>query len=151
MNKPLIIGIGNEFRSDDSIGLVIAERLSSKKINADILLLSGEGTELMEKWKGYNTVIAADAVRSGSETGKIFRLNAGINKISSDFFNYSTHSFSLAEAVELSRNLGTLPENFIIFGIEGENFTMGGEISPEVKNSSEKVIEMIEEEVKNHA
>jgi hydrogenase maturation protease len=151
MKRVLIIGIGNEFRCDDSVGLKIADKLIENSVNAEIFKLSGEGTELMEKWKGYSAVIIIDAVRSGSEPGKIFRLDAGKNKINSDFFNYSTHSFSLAEAVELSRNLDTLPDSLVIYGIEGDNFQHGVQLSKEVSEASAEVIKMINEELLSYA
>jgi hydrogenase maturation protease len=45
-------------------------------------------------------------------------------------FRGSTHAFGLNEAVELSRALKQLPSNFIIYGIEGQNFDTGSSDSP---------------------
>ena len=51
--------------------------------------------------------------------------DAGNSPIPSDFFNYSTHAFSVAEAVELARALNKLPTRLLIYGIEGVDFSAG--------------------------
>lgn len=150
MNKKiLIIGIGSDFRCDDRIGLYICDLIMDaisgnpmvKKI--DVMKMSGEGTELMDKWQGYETVIIADASQYKGSPGRIARLDVTQTGLTSDFFHYSTHSFSLAEAVELSRNLGRLPQNLIVYAIEGVNFQTGREITLEVEISGVKTARSI--------
>jgi hydrogenase maturation protease len=55
----------------------------------------------------------------------------------------SSHSFDLAEAIELARTLGSLPEYTVIYGIEGQRFGSGEELSPEVVRAAEAVIQII--------
>ncbi len=114
--KILIIGIGNEFRNDDGIGLYIVRRLRKLNFqNVTILEKSGEGTELMEAWQNNSRVFLFDAVRSGAKPGTIFRLTAHEEKIPQKFFNYSTHDFSLAEAVELAGLAVGAVAPFVVF------------------------------------
>ncbi len=145
-NRTRLIGVGNKFRSDDSVGLVIANRLAQKNIPAlDIIEYGGDGATLMELWSGYEKLIIVDAVRSGSKPGKIWRLDAAQQKIPSEFFNYSTHAFSVAEAVELGRTLDLLPPQLIIYGIEGADFSFGTDLTEPVLKASEELIhELIE-------
>jgi hydrogenase maturation protease len=137
--KILIIGIGNDFRCDDRIGLyvcdLIRDAISGNPMvkNVDIAKLSGEGTELMDKWNGYDSVIIADASQHKGNPGKITRLDVSSTGLTPDYFHYSTHSFSLAEAVELSRNLARLPRNLVIYAIEGMNFSTGRDLTMEVE------------------
>src|ERR1043166_9195305 len=115
----LVIGIGNAYRNDDGVGLVVARELRSRlKDTARVIEESGEGASLMEVWRGADNVILADAVSSGASPGTIHRLDAGRERIPTSFFHYSTHAFSIAEAVELARALGRLPARTIIYGIE---------------------------------
>ncbi|NIW80515.1 MAG: hydrogenase maturation protease [Calditrichae bacterium] len=121
--KTIFIGIGNEFRNDDGVGIYIVRRLAKRNFpKVNILELSGEGSELLEAWKEAEQVYIFDAVSSGAEPGTIFELNVHEEEIPSKFFSYSTHNFSLAEAVELSRVLNRLPATLRIFGIEGKDF-----------------------------
>jgi hydrogenase maturation protease len=140
----LIIGIGNEYRSDDAVGLLVARRLK-KLVSDDVTVIeqSGEGAALMEAWKEADAVILIDAVQSGAEAGTIHRLDAQAQQIPQRFFRYSTHAFSVAEAIELARALNQLPPRLLLYGIEGENFAAGTELSTEIMNAAEEVARRI--------
>jgi hydrogenase maturation protease len=144
----VIIGIGNYYRGDDAVGILISRSLKEKAPGSFLIIEeSGEGAALMESWKGFAKVILIDAVSSGSSPGTIHRLDAGQEKIPSDFFHYSTHAFSVAEAVEMARALGELPPRVIIYGIEGKSYQAGIGLSSEVSEAISKVAEMILEDV----
>jgi hypothetical protein len=53
----------------------------------------------------------------------------------------------LAEAVELSRNLGRMPPELIVYGIEGESFDIGQAVSTAVTASIQTVFEIVTAEV----
>lgn len=136
----LIIGIGNLYRCDDAVGILIARKL--KDIESDrikVLEQSGEGTSLMEAWKGYDHVWIIDAVSSGTLLGSIHRLDASKESIPSKYFSCSSHNFGVAEAIELARTLDQLPEHLQLYGVEGKNFQPGEILSPEVEQAMELV------------
>lgn len=143
----LVIGLGNDYRRDDAAGLVVARKLRSAGINARIIEESGEGAGLIEAWKGTELVILIDAVHSDSAAGTIHRLDPGLQSIPSRFFHYSTHAFSVAEAVELARALGELPPKLVLYGIEGKNFDSGVGLSSEVEKATEETVRRIEDEL----
>ena len=64
------------------------------------------------------------------------------------FFHYSTHAFSVAEAVELARSLDQLPPRLIVYGIEGENFAAGMGLTSSVEQAVEAVTEQVAAEVR---
>jgi hydrogenase maturation protease len=147
-SKILIIGVGNLYRRDDGVGLQIAAQLQATSANhLSVMESSGEGASLMEGWKAAESVIVIDAVRSGAKAGTIHRLDAQKEKMPAAFFNYSTHAFSLAEAVELARTLRRLPRRLVVYGIEGENFQAGIGLSAAVENAARKVQAMILNEI----
>lgn len=122
----LVIGIGNEFRSDDAIGILLSRRLKEKLPSSFKVSESQAGVvELLEIWNGYDSVYIIDAASSGSEPGTIFRFDANKEILPNNTFNYSSHSFSLAETIELARKLNRLPRRLIIYGVEGKNFEHG--------------------------
>ena len=147
MNAPekniLIIGVGNLYRCDDAIGILIARNLEGRKSERmSVKEQSGEGTSLMEAWDDYNRVLIVDAVSSGSPPGSIHRLDAS-KTIPSKFFSCSTHNFGVAEAIELARTLNQLPEDLRLYGIEGKNFEPGETLSPELESVVEEVADEI--------
>jgi hydrogenase maturation protease len=142
--KVLLIGIGNEYRSDDGIGLVIARKIRERvHLSVSVKEESGEGAALMEAWQGCENVIIVDVVSSGAMPGTIFTIDANKEKVPIKFFHYSTHAFSVAEAIELARAMKTLPLKLLIYGIEGVDFSAGVNISHVVQESAKQVVEQI--------
>ncbi len=149
MKDCLLIGVGAQYRSDDTLGLLVARRLENLRHPGwDIVEHHGEGAGLMELWEGYRRVIAVDAAQSGtSPSGTLHEFDAVAAPLPSDFLHYSSHLFGLAEAVELARTLSDLPERFQVFAIEGENFSHGEEMTPAVVEAMERLLKKLEKEV----
>lgn len=131
--KVICIGVGNPFRGDDGVGRVVVERLRGE-IPRWVTLLeeTGDGAELLDVWNDADCVILVDAVQSGAPPGTIHRLDARTEKLPGWFSHSSTHTFGVAEAIELARTMGELPAELIVYGIEGLDFSAGTELSPEV-------------------
>jgi len=146
----VIIGVGNEYRRDDGVGAVIARRLRAQ-LPGEIKVLeaSGEGASLLEAWQGATSVVLLDAAKSGAPPGTIHRFDASTEPIPSAFLNYSTHAFSVAEAVELSRVLHELPPHLIVYGIEGSNFEAGVGLSPAVEDAATLVVARVVSELRH--
>jgi len=141
--RRLVIGVGNGYRRDDGVGVKAARRLRESRADLTVVEASGEGGALLSLWRPVDQVVLIDAVRAGSQPGKVHRFDAHRQSIPSDFFSYSTHQFSVAEAVEMARALGTLPRRLIVYGIEGKCFAGGTGLSPEVDASVQNVLERI--------
>ncbi|HEY4930034.1 MAG TPA: hydrogenase maturation protease [Terriglobales bacterium] len=140
----VVIGVGNDYRSDDGVGIVIARRLRAQlPAEINIIEASGEGVSLLDAWQGATSVILLDAACFGRRAGTVYRFDASTEPIPSAFLNYSTHGFSLAEAVELSRVLHELPPHLIVYGIEGGTFEAGVELSPAVEGAVASVIAQV--------
>lgn len=144
----LVIGVGNEFRSDDAVGIVAARQLVARSIpHCEIIESSGEGASLIHAFEDRNHVIIIDAVKSGQPAGTIHCLDASGKKIPSELLHFSSHSFGVAEAIELARALGQLPERLIVFGVEARTIAVGSGLSDEVTNAVDELIIRITEEI----
>ncbi|MBS1494309.1 MAG: hydrogenase maturation protease [Bacteroidetes bacterium] len=145
-NKFLILGIGNRFRSDDGAGVAVAEKIKKFEIDKfDVKIIDGEGTDIMESWKGYDNVIIIDAVQKNGSFGKIYEINACEEELQSDFFNYSSHAFGLAEAINVSRVINKLPKLLIVYGIEGQHFNFDTKLSAKIEKAVNKTAALIKE------
>jgi hydrogenase maturation protease len=126
-----VIGIGNEWRSDDGAGLEVARRLGG-------LTLPGEPIGLVEALDGSDEVTVVDAVFSGAAPGTVHEFEAGAEPLPVALFgSSSTHALGLAEAIEIARSLGRLPTRVRVLGIEGIRFEYGRGLSPEVEKAVE--------------
>mgnify|MGYP002640210756 CR=1 FL=1 len=140
----LLIGVGNTFRSDDGVGRVLAHQIAEMDLpGVDVVEATGEGAALMDAWQGYARVYILDAVSSGAIPGTIYRIEAHREPVPTGFFHYSTHAFSVAEAIELARSLDLLPERLILYGIEGTCFDHGVTLTPSVEEAGRTVVKQV--------
>lgn len=138
----LVIGIGNEMRGDDAAGLLVARRLKSLNLpGVRVLESTGDGAELMDQWAGCGSVFIFDATSPAAQAGTVHRFEAHIQPLPAQWLAMSTHSFGLAEAIELGRQLGRMPCELIVYGIEGGVFDVGQAVSPAVTASIHAVSE----------
>ena len=140
----LIIGIGNESRGDDALGLHVARTLAGMDISGiEVVERDGEGTSLIETWRGHDCVLLIDAFSSGSAPGMVHSVDATITQIHSEQFRSSSHTFGVAQAIELSRRLNLLPSRLFIYGVEGKSFKIGADISRPVRDRIPGLVETI--------
>lgn len=143
-SPPLVIGIGNEYRGDDGVGLAAVRALQAIKLmNVRLMESDGNCTTLLESWKNTSKVILIDAVFSGARTGTIFRFDTRAQSIPATYTFSSTHAFGIVETLALARTLNQLPPTMIVYGIEGENFATGDDLSPAVRKAVQKVVAQV--------
>jgi hydrogenase maturation protease len=148
----VMIGVGNSWRGDDAVGLLIARELRRRvRTGFTVLEHEGDGAALMDLWGGTEAVILADAAASDGRPGTIHRREASGDNVAYLALDRSTHLFGLGEAIELARTLGRLPRQVVIYAVEARNFDTGGAVSVEVKRAIPAVVEMIEAELERMA
>lgn len=149
MDDVLVIGVGNVFRRDDGVGPAVAQRLRKMALpGVRVLERSGEGTSLMTAWEGAADVFLVDAAWSAASPGTIHRLNPVEEPIPAQFFNsFSSHAFGVAEAIEMARLMEQMPPRMVVFGIEGRSFENGLDLSPEVEQAADEVVDSILKEI----
>jgi hydrogenase maturation protease len=147
LSPPLVIGIGNVLRGDDAAGPMVAALLN-RRLGEEIAVASGgDVAELTVLWEGREAVVVVDAMASGRPPGAVARYDAVAGALPVQAFGRSTHAFGLAEAIELSRALGTLPARLVIYGIELGLTAIGGAPSPAVVAAVQVVVEAIAAEI----
>jgi len=97
----------------------------------------------MELWRHADDVVLIDAVFSGAAPGTIHTFHPSTQPLATGLFLCSSHAFGLAQAIEVSRVLNELPRQMILYGIEGENFELGTELSPAVQASVDDVVSKV--------
>jgi hydrogenase maturation protease len=127
----LVAGIGHPDRGDDAAGLLAARQLEGRlPPGVELRLCAGDLLGLAQDWAGAELAVCIDALAPLGQPGRVHVLD-GQTEFATGH-PASSHGFGLAEAVALSRALGTLPEKLLIYGIEGADFTPGAAMSPEV-------------------
>jgi hydrogenase maturation protease len=145
----LVIGIGNPDRGDDAAGLAVVRRIRelTKPGEVTVRELVGDQLDLMDAWNGAIEVYVVDAVCSGGTPGTVYQFGAA-DALTGQFAHRGTHTFSLADVVELARALGRLPRRLAGFGIEGASFAFGAPMSQPVRAAVDTVTSMLLAELK---
>jgi len=136
----LVIGIGNPDRGDDAAGLAVARKIRDAMKPGEVTVreLVGDQLALLDEWTGAAEVYVVDAVCSGGKPGTVYKFDAA-DQLTERFRHRGTHTFSLADVIELARALGRLPRHLAGFGIEGASFKIGDGMSPQAQAAVDEV------------
>ena len=144
----MVIGIGNEYRHDDGVGIAVARAVRSHVPDGvTVYERGGEGTDLIATWSGADLAIVIDAVSSGEPAGTIHRYL--VDAASADslptahVFRGTSHQIGLGEGIALGKLLGMLPTRMIVYGVEGETYGDGVALSPAVQGAVGDVVSRI--------
>ncbi|XVQ81904.1 hydrogenase maturation protease [Microbispora siamensis] len=131
MGESVVIGLGSDLRGDDAAGLEVARLLrGTLPPSVAVVESSGDPAALVEAWSGAALAIVVDAVSSGAPPGTVHRPVRSV--LPAGWRCAGSHSLGLADAVELGRALGRLPDELVVTGIEGGDFTPGAPMTPPV-------------------
>ena len=149
-HRGLVIGIGNRFRRDDSVGLLALDAVRPRLPSCvEVVESNGDAVALVSTWEDADLVVLIDAVVSGGKPGTIYRFD-GAHRLPARFFRAaSSHVLGLAEALELARALDRLPPRVMVVGIEAGDVSIGEGLSEEaaaaMPHAADVVIDMLEE------
>jgi hydrogenase maturation protease len=145
----VVVGVGNPDRGDDAVGPEVLARLTGRvPVGARLVRLAGaDPAAIMEAWSGCERVVLVDAMVSGVAPGTITRFDAAAGPLPVGVRLASTHVFGAETAVEIARALEKLPGRLVVYGVEGERFTVGSGLSPAVAAALPVAAEKILEEV----
>lgn len=149
LNRTCVIGVGRRERGDDGVGAEVV-RLVKQRAGDRVRCLehTGDGMDLPSLWSGTDLAIVVDAVVSGRPVGTLHRLDVSQKPLAAEFARgTSSHALGVAEAVELSRAMGSLPQRLLIFGVEGAHFEPGKPLDPRIKAAVPRIVDAIFEEI----
>ena len=149
---PLILGLGNTIRSDDGIGIMVAQELrkADPPLAAEIKEASVAGLSILDEIDGYDRVILIDSIKTGKDKpGSVYKLKPEDFNTTTQLSN--SHGIDFFTAIELGKNFGyNIPKRIDIYAIEIEdNATFNDKCNPKVKLSIPKIVKLITEEVQN--
>jgi hydrogenase maturation protease len=131
-----VIGIGNEDRGDDGLGLLVVRALRQRSWpHIQVLESSGEATALLAAWEEASSVIMVDAVVTSAPPGTLYCWNLRAHSLPHNYAPSSSHAFGLPQALELAQALQYLPEKLLLYAIEGACFEPGSPLTPAVEGA----------------
>lgn len=146
-DEVLLIGVGNDLRGDDRVGLVLARVIRARGLpRVRVVECSGDITAWFSHWSGADAVVMIDAVVSGAQPGSLHRLDVSEDPLPASHRSpSSSHVMDVGQIVELARTLHRLPRRLLIFGVECAQFEQGTDLSPAVQAALPAAVTAIEE------
>ncbi len=144
-----IIGCGNLNRSDDAVGVIIAQRLQRYLAkyphpHIEVYDCGTAGMEVMFKARGSKHLIIIDASWTNSEPGAVFKI-PGEELEALPEPSYNLHDFRWDNAIAAGRKIfkDDFPSSVTVYLIEAANLDFGWELSHAVKHSLDFVLEQV--------
>jgi hydrogenase maturation protease len=124
-----VIGVGNDLRGDDAVGLEVVRRLRGEP---GVELRIGAGLALLDALEGAAAAILVDATSSGAAPGTVAIFDVSERPLPASAVRPAGHEVGLADALELARALGRLPRHVLVVGVELAHVSFGAPLSEPV-------------------
>ena len=150
--KTLVLGIGNDILGDDGVGIHVAREVSRLVSNKDVTVeeTGASGLSLLEKIKGYDRLIIADALLTDkTEAGKIHRLT--LKDLAETNDSLTPHDASLVTTLKIGNSLfpGEMPREVIVYAVQTSDVDhVTGKMTKAVKAAVPEVVHLILAEIK---
>jgi len=145
--EALVIGVGNEFRRDDGVGLVVAAAVSERELpNVRVMTAVGEPGSILEAWTGVPVAIAVDAATGkGGTPGTIRRWTPDED---AEIVILSSHALGFPQTYALGQAVGQIPNKLIVFTVDIDDVGHGVGLTAAVANAVPVVAEAIVSELR---
>jgi hydrogenase maturation protease len=144
-----VIGCGNSTRSDDGVGVYVAQTLRAylaAEPQPDVAVHDAGtgGMDVMFQARGTRRLIIIDAARSGSQPGALFKVPGEVLASEPDV-GYSLHDFRWQHALTAGRKIfgAEFPSDITVYLIEAGSLAFGLELTQAVSECARRVIEEI--------
>lgn len=138
----IVIGIGNDFRRDDGVGLMVAQRIAERNL-PDVRVVSGisEPAALLDVWTGVTRAVVVDAVTGASAAPGRIRRWIGLDLETTAVV--SSHALGLAQTFALGQALARTPDELVVFGVDVEDTNHGIGLTPAVAAAVPRLVDLI--------
>jgi hydrogenase maturation protease len=152
-----VIGCGNPARSDDGVGVFVAQALqahvhANPRPDVRVFDAGTAGMQVMFQAVGTRQLILVDAARTGSPPGAIFRV-PGAELETEHAPGYSLHDFRWDHALAAGRKIyrERFPSDVTVYLIELQSCAFGLELSAKVRESAAQVVAEIRRTIDDYA
>ncbi|MGY4103106.1 hydrogenase maturation protease [Nocardia sp. R16R-3T] len=141
--RAVVIGVGNEFRSDDGIGPAVAAAIDEMGLReVSVTVCDGEPAGLLDVWADVDLAIVVDAVLCEPCTpGRIWRTT--VDALRGVTRTASSHALGIPDALPLGRALGRVPGELVVIAVEAASLDLGVGMSESVATAVSPVVDAV--------
>jgi hydrogenase maturation protease len=152
MRKPVVVlGLGNPLMADEGIGVQLVERLMESAAACpavDFVDAGTGGLSILHHIEGRRKAVVIDCAFMGEPPGAIRRFTPEEVQSTKVLAHQSLHEADLMRILAMARELGQVPEEIVIFGIQPERVEPGQGLSRTLVERIEEYISMILHELR---
>lgn len=152
MTMNLVIGLGNDDRGDDGVGLMAARRVRAAKLpRVAVVEMSLDPAKLMDLWGHAQRVYIVDCSAPAGRPGTIRRFAAEDGPLPALFGTFSSHLLGIEAIIELARAMHCLPYRLTVYAIEGGSFLFQSQPQRIVAKAADEVALDICKDLSGHS
>jgi len=142
MSRDVVIGVGNDFRRDDGVGLAVAEEVDKRGVpGIRVVTAIAEPSAILDAWSNAGLAVVVDAAMGeGLSPGRIRRWTPGHE---ATMGVVSSHAVGLPEAYALGEALGRLPGRLVVLGVGVVDIDYGVGLTPAVAAAVPAAVEAV--------
>jgi hydrogenase maturation protease len=142
----VVIGLGNEYRHDDGVGLYVARSIRAMAPD-EVAVVEGaaDSAQLALAIADRDIAYIVDAATSGTQPAGYIHCYSALRGATPEevLSGKTSHNVSVNEALFLVDLIGRRPLGVFVYGIEGADFSQGIGLCDEVKKAGDSVIDTI--------
>jgi hydrogenase maturation protease len=138
----IVIGIGNDFRRDDGVGITVAQRIAERNLPG-VRVVSGisEPAALLEVWSGAARAVVVDGATGANSTPGRIRRWTGPDLETTAVV--SSHALGLAQTFALGQALARVPDELVLFTVDIVDTNHGIGLTPAVEAAVPELVGVI--------
>lgn len=146
--KIVVIGVGNVLLADEGVGIHAALALKKESFPPLVEIIDGgvAGIDLLFLLEDAHSAILIDCVEAGARAGAILRIPVEELVLQAPAQAISLHDIKLVEVLSMAKALDKLPGT-VIFGVQPAEICFGTELTPAVKDSLPRLLELVKGEI----
>ena len=152
-----IIGCGNLNRSDDAVGVLLAQRLQQHLKEhplpqVRVFDCGTAGVDVMFRARGSNELIVVDASHTGSEPGAVYQVPGKVLAQLPEP-SYNLHDFRWDHAIAVGQRIykDSFPKRVTVYLIEAQTLDFGWDLSSAVATAADRVFDRIYNRCRSYA
>lgn len=142
-----IIGIGNPLKRDDGIGVALLQEMEQRDFSETVQTfeLGIASMDILHILEDLDKALIIDAVCFGGASGDYrFFTPEDVESLQE---SSGPHTTNILDVLQLSKEMGELPEDIIIMGIEPEDTSFGEDLSESLEERFPELVKALEERI----
>lgn len=147
IDRIVIVGLGNRYRSDDGVGVAAAVALKDLALpNVDVVTDIAEPTGLLDVWSGARLAVIIDAaIGTISTVGRVCRY--GLGDLAMPSAVTTSHDIDIRSVHNLAQILDRAPDEVSVITVEVIETGHGMGLTPSVQRAVPAVVAAAVDEI----